>query len=64
MNEKMIQIIPAPENLMYAYDGGEAKHVVCLALVERESGEREIVPMGVENCEYIAEVEGAVLFDE
>ena len=34
MDEKIIQIIPAPANLMYSYDGEEAKHVVCLALVE------------------------------
>ena len=25
MNEKTIQIIPAPSNLMYAYDGGTAQ---------------------------------------
>ena len=25
MNEKIIQIIPAPSNLMYAYDGGTAQ---------------------------------------
>lgn len=34
MNEKTIQIIPAPSNLMYAYDGGTAQPVACLALVE------------------------------
>jgi hypothetical protein len=30
MNEKIIQIIPAPSNLMYAYDGGTAQPVALL----------------------------------
>ena len=34
MNETIIQIIPAPSNLMYGYDGGTAQPVACLALVE------------------------------
>ena len=33
MNETIIQIIPAPSNLMYGYDGGTAQPVACLALV-------------------------------
>ena len=40
MNEKTIQIIPAPSNLMYAYDGGTAQPVACLALVELADGDR------------------------
>ena len=35
MNEKIIQIIPAPSTLMYAYDGGTAQPVACLALFYR-----------------------------
>ena len=42
MEEKIIQIIPAPANLMYSYGGEDANHVVCLALVESEDGDREI----------------------
>ena len=34
MNETIIQIIPAPSNLMYGYDGGTAQPVACLALVD------------------------------
>lgn len=41
MNEKTIQIIPAPSNLMYAYDGGTAQPVACLALVELADGDRD-----------------------
>ena len=62
MEEKIIQIIPAPANLMYGYDGEEAKHVVCLALVEAEDGDREIRAMGLTNFEIIEDVGSAAVF--
>ena len=62
MEEKIIQIIPAPANLMYSYNGEEAKHVVCLALVETEDGDREIRAMGLTNYEIIEDVGGAAVF--
>ncbi|ERI72959.1 hypothetical protein HMPREF0239_03061, partial [Clostridium sp. ATCC BAA-442] len=55
MNEKIIQIIPAPSNLMYAYDGGTAQPVACLALVELADGDREIRAMGLTNGEIFEE---------
>ena len=64
MNEKIIQIIPAPSGLMYAYDGGTAQPVACLALVELADGDREIIAMGLTNCEIFEEQPGAVLFFE
>ena len=64
MDEKIIQIIPAPANLMYSYDGEEAKHVVCLALVEFKDGDREIRAMGLTNYEIIEDVgRAAICFD-
>ena len=64
MDEKIIQIIPAPANLMYSYDGEEAKHVVCLALVEFKDGDREIRAMGLTNYEIIEDVgRAAIYFD-
>lgn len=36
MNEKILQIIPAPANLMYGFDGEEA-HQKWVALYEREN---------------------------
>ena len=62
MNETIIQIIPAPSNLMYGYDGGTAQPVACLALVEL--ADREIRAMGLTNCEIFEEQTGAVLFFE
>ena len=62
MDEKIIQIIPAPANLMYSYDGEEAKHVVCLALVEFKDGDREIRAMGLTNYEIIEDVGGAAIY--
>ena len=47
MNETIIQIIPAPSNLMYGYDGGTAQPVACLALVELADGDREIRAMSL-----------------
>lgn len=62
MNEKIIQIIPAPANLVYGFDGGEAHPVICLALVERGDGSRDVRAFGLTNCELIDEVPGAILF--
>lgn len=65
MNETIIQIIPAPANLMYGYDGGDsAARIACLALVELADGDREIRAMGLTNCEIFEEQTGAVLFFE
>ena len=62
MDEKIIQIIPAPANLMYSYDGEEGKHVACLALVEFGDGDREIRAMGLTNFEIIEDVVGAAIY--
>lgn len=60
---KIIQLIPAPSNLYHGVDGGEAKHVVCLALVEYPGGDRDIIPMGITNHEIIDEVPpGSLIF--
>ena len=64
MTETIIQIIPAPSNLMYGYDGGTAHPDACLALVELADGDREIRAMGLTNCEIFEEQTGAVLFFE
>ena len=64
MNETIIQIIPAPSNLMYAYDGGTAQPVACLALVELADGDREIRAMGLTNGEIFEDQPGAILFFE
>ena len=64
MNEKTIQIIPAPSNLMYGYDGGTAQPVACLALVELADGDREIRAMSLTNGEIFEEQPGAILFFE
>ena len=63
---KIIQIIPAPANLFYAFDKSEASPAICLALVEAESGDREVRVMGLTNGESITDVvdEGAVLLNE
>ena len=54
MNEnKILQIIPAPANLLWGFDGHVSHPVVCLALVELSSGDREIHAMGLTNCEII-----------
>lgn len=63
MNEKILQIIPAPVNLVYGFDGGEAQPVICLALVECEDGERYVRAFGLMNGEIIDEIPGAILFD-
>lgn len=62
MNERIIQIIPAPANLVYGFDGGETQPVVCLALVQFEDGSREVSAFGLTNGELIDEVPGAALF--
>lgn len=56
MGEKIIQIIPAPGFLYHGFDGGTASPVVCLALVELESGDREVRAMGLLPGNYIGEV--------
>lgn len=65
-NEKILQIMPAPEGLRYSYDEGKAtEQVSFLALVELPDGEREVRAFGVENCEYFTDLtaNGAVLLD-
>ena len=62
MEEKIIQIIPAPANLMYSYGGEDANHVVCLALVESEDGDREIRAMGLTNLEIIEDEGSTAVF--
>lgn len=63
---KIIQIIPAPANLFYAFDKSDASPAICLALVEAESGDREIRAMGLTNNEFIEDVveAGALLLSE
>ncbi len=65
-SDKIIQIIPAPTNMFYAFDGGKAQPVTCLALVELSNGDREIRPMGIVNAEYIDDMSdtGAIIFQE
>ena len=55
------QIIPAPQNLKYSFDGKTFEPVTCLALVERGNGETTIEAMGIVNCESIDVMEGAIL---
>lgn len=64
--EKIIQILQAPNGLCYAFDGGIAQPVVCLALVELDSGEREVRALGMLNSEIFCDVveAGAVLLFE
>lgn len=65
-SDKILQIIPAPAHLEYAYeDAGEARHVTCLALVELSNGDREVRAMVVSNCEIIEDLSGtgALLID-
>ena len=55
MNEnKILQIIPAPANLLWGFDGHVSYPVVCLALV------------GLTNCEIIEDLSeaGAILMNE
>lgn len=65
-NEKILQIMPAPEGLRYSYDEGKTtERVSFLALVEQSDGEREVRAFGVENCEYFTDLtaHGAALLD-
>lgn len=65
MSEKILQIIPAPKSLFYAFEGCALRPVVCLALVELESGDREVRPMGLLPGNYIDDVgPEAILIDE
>lgn len=63
---KILQIIPAPANLFYAFDKSEASPTVCLALVEAESGAREVRAMGLTDSEFIEDVQeaGAILLNK
>ena len=63
---KILEIIPAPANLFYAFDKETALPAVCLALVEAESGDREVRAMGLTNGEFIEDVveAGALLLSE
>lgn len=64
--DKILQIIPAPAHLEYVYeDGGKARHVTCLALVELSNGDREVRAMGITNSEIIEDLSGtgALLID-
>lgn len=53
--EKIIQIIPAPTDMIATYDSMPDifERVVCLALVEDEHGERTVKPM---DCMYDGEI--------
>ena len=65
-NEKILQIMPAPEGLRYSYDEGKTtERVSFLALVELSDGEREVRAFGVENCEHFTDLteNGATLVD-
>ena len=67
MNEnKILQISPAPANLLWGFDGHVSHPVVCLALVELSSGDREIHAMGLTNCEIIEDLSeaGSILMNE
>lgn len=50
MDYKIVQIIPAPDNIYGVYkdetEEFECK-IVCLALIEYPDGEREVVPMDI-----------------
>lgn len=63
---KILEIVPAPTNLFYAFDKETALPAICLALVEAASGDREIRVMGLTDSEFITDVvdEGAVLLNE
>ena len=64
MNEnKIIQIIPAPTNMLYAFEGGKTYPVACLALVELSNGDHEVHAMAAINGGPIEDVSdsGAVL---
>lgn len=56
MDEKIIQISPAPAGMVVAWlSGGEQKNtkVVCLALVEDKDGGRAVKPMAIYNANEI-----------
>ena len=67
MNEdKIIQIIHAPANMLYAFEDGKTYPVACLALVELSNGDRKVHAMGLTNGEIIEDLSstGAILLDE
>jgi len=51
MDYKIVQIIPAPSNMYALYEAktiDQIKNkVVCLALIEYDDGEREVIPMDI-----------------
>lgn len=56
MDEKIIQISPAPANMAVAWrDSNEQRNakVVCLALVEDKDGGRAVKPMAIYNANEI-----------
>lgn len=61
--DKIIQIIPAPANMLYAFEDGKTYPVACLALVELSNGDREVHAMAAINGGPIEDVSdsGAVL---
>ena len=65
-SDKIIQIIPAPAAMSYAFEDGKAHPVICLALVELSNGDREIHAMGLTNGEIIEDLSdtGAILLNE
>ena len=58
--------MPAPANLLLGFDGHIPYPVVCPALVELSSGDREIHAMGLTNCEIIEDLSeaGSILVNE
>lgn len=62
-SDKIIQIIPAPATMTYAFEDGKARPVICLALVELSNGDREVHAMAAINGGPIEDVSdsGAVL---
>ena len=65
-SDKIIQIIPAPATMTYAFEDGKPHPVICLALVELSNGDREVHAMGLTNGEIIEDLSdtGAILLDE
>ena len=65
MNEdKIIQIIPAPANMLYAFEDGKTYPVACLALVELSNGDREVHAMATINSGPIEDVSDSGQRDE
>ena len=61
VNDKIIQIIPAPADLysVYHLDGVDCKQsIVCIALIEDEYGEREVKLMAMDTFGQIELIGG------